>query len=138
MWCNHKYTSLVNQALTTRTSRSGWRLLHEAERIELKASPYVITDFLPYMSATRTDTWTGWLPAPGSDGQPFGDSWRQLQVLQPGKKASSHYAGAAWVIVFLVGVTALVLGIGYYRRRREEHQPFELPATPGDPEAATG
>jgi ABC-type transport system substrate-binding protein len=138
MWCNKKYTALVNQALVTKDFKQRTALLHQAERIELKASPYMITDFSPYLSATRTDTWTNWQPAPGADGQPFGDSWVQLQMLQPGKKSGSHYAGAAWVIVFFVGVTALVLGVGYYRRRREEHQPFELPAGPGDPKAAAG
>ena len=89
------------------------------------------------MVATRTDTWTNWQLSPSDGGQPFGFSWVQLQLLEPGKKASSSYAGTTWVIAFLVGVTALVVGIGYYRRRREEHQPFELPPA-GDPKAATG
>ena len=54
----------------------------------------------------------------------------QLQLLQPGKKASSNYAGTFWVIVFMIGVTALVAGAAIVRRRREERQPFELPEPP--------
>lgn len=137
MWCNHKYTALTKEALTTRDFKKRVDLLHQAERIELAQSPYVIVDFGPYMSATRTDTWTNWQLSPSDGGQPFGFSWVQLQLLEPGKKASSTYAGTTWVIAFMVGATALVVGIGYYRRRREEHQPFELPPA-GDPKAATG
>ena len=138
MWCNHKYTALTKQALTTRDFKKRVDLLHQAERIELAQSPYVIVDFGPYMVATRTDTWTHWVLSPSGNGQPFGFSWVQLQELQPGHKASSNYAGTTWVIAFLVGVTVLVLGVGWYRRRREEHQPFELPPSTSDPKAATG
>ena len=56
------------------------------------------------------------------------------QSIEPGAKASTSYAGTPWVIAFLVGTTALVGAVGYVRRRREERQPFELPA-PGAPGA---
>ena len=102
-------------------------LLHQAERIELAASPYIIYDFGPYMSVTRTDTWTNYQSSPQPIGQPFGVSWIQLQLIEPGAKASTSYAGTPWVIAFMVGTTALVGTVGYVRRRREERQPFELP-----------
>ena len=86
------------------------------------------------MSVTRTDTWTNYQPSPQPVGQPFGVSWIQLQLIEPGAKASTSYAGTPWVIAFLVGTTALVGAVGYVRRRREERQPFELPA-PGAPGA---
>ena len=34
-------------------------MLHEAEKLELEASPYVVYAYTPYISVTRTDTWTG-------------------------------------------------------------------------------
>ncbi len=135
MWCNHKYTKLVNEAGSTKNFKHRVALLHQAEKIELAQSPYVIVDFGPYMVATRTDTWTNWALSPTNGGQPFGFSWVQLQEILPGQKASSNYKGTAYVIAFMVGVTALVVGVGWYRRRREEHQPFELPP-PGEPKAA--
>ena len=59
-------------------------------------------------------------------------SWIQLQLIEPGAKASTSYAGTTWVIAFLVGTTALIGTIGYVRRRREERQPFELPEPASD------
>ncbi|HEU0192813.1 MAG TPA: hypothetical protein VFQ71_01360, partial [Gaiellales bacterium] len=132
-WCNRRYTALTKAALTEPDFQKRVDLLHKAEAMELRASPYIITQFTPYLSVTRTDTWTNYQPSPGAGGQPFGWSWIQLQLLQPGKKASTNYAGTAYVIAFMVGTLALVLGVGYWRRYREEHEQFELP-----PEAAPG
>jgi peptide/nickel transport system substrate-binding protein len=136
-WCDPKYTALTKKALTQKNFKQRVATLHAAEKLELAASPYVITDFGVYLVATRTDTWTNWQLSPTDGGQPFGFSWVQLQLLKPGHKASSSYAGTTYVIAFLVGVTALVFGIGYWKRRREEHQPFELPPS-SEPKAATG
>jgi peptide/nickel transport system substrate-binding protein len=132
-WCNEKFTRLANEALAEPNFKKRVALLHEAERIELEASPYIVYSFTPSLSVTRMDTWTGWRPEPGANGQPFGWSWAQLQLVQPGKKAGSNYAGTFWVIVFMIGATALVVGVGIARRRREEHQPFELPEQPQPP-----
>jgi len=132
-WCNRRYTKLTKEALTQPDFKKRVDLLHTAEAMELRASPYIITQFTPYLSVTRTDTWTNYQPSPGAGGQPFGWSWIQLQLLQPGKKASTNYAGTAYVIAFMVGTLALVVGVGFWRRYREEHQPFELP-----PEAVPG
>jgi peptide/nickel transport system substrate-binding protein len=126
-WCNRRYTRLTKEALTQPDFKKRVDLLHQAEAMELRASPYIITQFTPYLSVTRTDTWTNYQPSPGAGGQPFGWSWIQLQLLQPGKKASTNYAGTAYVIAFMVGTLMLVLGVGFWRRHREEHQPFELP-----------
>ena len=129
-WCNQRFTDLASKALAEPNFKKRVAMLHEAERLELEASPYIVYSFTPSLSVTRMDTWTGWRPQPGADGQPFGWSWLQLQLLQPGKKASSNYAGTFWVIVFMIGVTALVAGAAIVRRRREERQPFELPEPP--------
>ena len=80
-------------------------MLHEAEKLELEASPYLVYAYTPYLSVTRTDTWTGYSPPPSGDGQPFGMNWLQLQLILPGKKASSSYAGTPWVITFMVAVS---------------------------------
>ncbi len=137
MWCNHQFTKLSQQALRTKDFKKRVALLHQAEEIELRELPYVITDYSPYLETTRTDTWTNWQPSPTVGGQPFGYSWMQLQLIQPGKKASSNYAGATWVIIFFIGVAAVVWAIGYYRRRREERQPFELPPSGSEAHPAT-
>ncbi|HEY7257956.1 MAG TPA: ABC transporter substrate-binding protein [Gaiellales bacterium] len=132
-WCDQRYTDLTKQALSEPDQKKRVNLLHQAERIELAASPYIIYDFGPYLSVTRTDTWTNYQPSPQPVGQPFGTSWLQLQLIEPGQKASTSYAGTPWVIAFMVGTTAVVLLVGYLRRRREERQPLELPEP-----AATG
>ncbi len=129
-WCNQRFTDLASRALAEPNFKKRVAMLQEAERLELEASPYIVYSFTPSLSVTRMDTWTGWRPQPGADGQPFGWSWLQLQLLQPGQKASSNYAGTLWVIVFMIGVTALVVGAAMIRHRREERQPFELPEPP--------
>jgi peptide/nickel transport system substrate-binding protein len=126
-WCNKRYTQLTKQALTEPDFKKRVDLLHQAERIELTELPYIITNFGPYMVVTRTDTWTNWQASPAGNGQPFGFSSVQLQMLQPGAKASSSYAGTPLVVAVFVATGALLTGIGWYRRRREERQPFEVP-----------
>ncbi len=135
-WCNHTFSKLTSEALTETDFKKRVELLHEAEKIELEQSPYVIYAYTPYISVTRTDTWKNYQPTPttvdGKEGQPFGESWAQLQLVQPGRRTGNNYAGTAWVIAFMTGVVVVLVAIGWYRRRREEHQPFELP--PASPE----
>jgi peptide/nickel transport system substrate-binding protein len=130
-WCNPKFDKLAKEALAEPDFHKRVDMLHQAEKLELEASPYIIYAYSPYVSVTRTDTWHGYQPSPSDGGQPFGMSWEQLQLLTPGQKAGSNYAGTAWVIAFLVGISGLVLALGWWRRRREEHQPFE--DAPGEP-----
>jgi peptide/nickel transport system substrate-binding protein len=129
-WCDKRYTDLTKRALTEPDFKKRIDLLHQAERIELAASPYIITQFGGYLTVTRTDTWTNWQSSPSPVGQPFGVSWLQLQLLEPGAKAGTSYAGTPYVIALMVGITALVGAIGAIRRRREERQPLERPDPP--------
>jgi hypothetical protein len=89
---------LTKKALTQPDFQKRVDLLHQAERIALTESRYVVTQFTPYLSVTRTDTWTNYQPSPQPDGQPFGISWVQLQGLEAGGKSSSSAvrAASAW------------------------------------------
>ena len=107
--------------------------MHEAERIVLRDSPYLILvhDSLIYL--TRTDTWTGYVPSPEPDGAPFSTSWLQLQIIEPGQAASSSYAGAPIALDrarLLCVVAAFVTS--RWRRRKEESGPLELAPVEGD------
>ncbi len=101
--------------------------MHEAERIVLRDSPYLILVHDAIIYLTRTDTWTGYLPSPAPDGAPFSTSWLQLQLLEPGQAASNSYAGAPVVLLgLLVGVVAVVVS-SRWRRKREESGPSSSP-----------
>ena len=101
--------------------------LGQAERIALKDSPYVILIHDGIVYVHRTDTWKGYIRQPAPDGDPYGNSWLQMVMLEPGEKASTSYSGAPAALVFLLAGVVLVFAFGWWRRRREESGPRELP-----------
>jgi peptide/nickel transport system substrate-binding protein len=125
MWCNQRYTALTNEALQERNFHKRVALLHEAEKLELYYSPYVLTVYSPYIFVTRTDTWHGYRRSPAGFGWPFGMSWEQLQLIQPGRPVTDHYLGAPIVVLGAAALTGLFVGLGRLRRRRLERMPLE-------------
>ena len=134
MWCDQRYTELTKQALTEPDFKKRVDLLHQAERIELAASPYIIYDFGPYLSVTRTDTWTNWRPSPGSRRPAVRRELDPAPAAQPGREGEHelrrHDLGDR---LPGRGRRRSSSSVGYIRRRREERQPFELPAPTGRP-----
>ena len=125
-YCNPKFDKLSQEALAETDFDRRVELLHQAEKIALEESPYVFLTFQNSPYVTRNDTWTNYQPTPKVDGNPFSISWSQLQFLEPGKKASTSYAGApAALIVLLVGIAA-VFAYAWLRRWREARQPLEV------------
>ena len=99
-----EYTALTKAALHEKDfRRSGSICCTRPSRSSSPHRPTSSTTYRPYMSVTRTDTWTNYQPSPQPIGQPFGVSWMQLQLIEPGDKASTSYAGTPWVIAFMVG-----------------------------------
>jgi peptide/nickel transport system substrate-binding protein len=138
-WCNPEFSKLTADALHERNFLKRVDMLHEAEKLELEASPYIVYAYTPYISVTRTDTWTGYTPSPQPGGQPFGMNWLQLQLIVPGDEISSSYAGTGYVITFMVVITLLVVAVSRWQRWREEREPFERgseQAEPSNPEPA--
>ena len=136
-WCNPEFSKLTADALHEKNFQKRVDMLHEAEKLELEASPYVVYAYTPYISVTRTDTWTDYTPSPQPGGQPFGMNWLQLQLIVPGDEISSNYAGT--------GVRDRVHGrrsrcwwsaISRWQRWREEREPFELRHRAADAVAA--
>jgi peptide/nickel transport system substrate-binding protein len=126
-YCNpDEYDPLPAQALRELDFDRRVELMHEAERIILRDSPYIILVHDAQIQVTRTDTWTGYRTMPDPNGYPFSGSWLQLQILQPGRAASANYAGAPAVIAGLFVGVALVFAASRWRRRREESGPLEL------------
>ena len=63
-WCDQKYTALTKAALTETDPKKRVDLLHRPSGSSSPPSPYIIYDFGPYLSVTRTDTWTNYQPSP--------------------------------------------------------------------------
>jgi peptide/nickel transport system substrate-binding protein len=130
-YCNPEYDPLPGRALQTLDFDERVAILHEAEKMILRDSPYLILVHDNDIEVTRNDTWTGYHPSPEPNGYPFLTSWLQLQMLEPGEAASPSYAGAPAVILIIsVGVIAVFLA-SRWRRHREETGPLEL--APGEP-----
>jgi len=126
-YCNpEEYDPLPKAALRELDFERRVELMHEAERIVLRDSPYLILVHNAQIQVTRTDTWTGYAPQPEPNGFPFSASWLQLQILEPGEAASTDYAGAAFSIVGLLAGIVIVVAASRWRRRREESGPLEL------------
>jgi peptide/nickel transport system substrate-binding protein len=131
-YCNpDEYDPLPTRALQSLDFEERVDLMHQAERIVLRDSPYLILVHDAVIQVTRTDTWTGYRPSPQDNGYPFSTSWLQLQLIEPGQAASASYAGAPAVIIGLAVGVAVVVAMSRWRRRREESGPLEL-----SPEAA--
>jgi peptide/nickel transport system substrate-binding protein len=125
-YCNPEYDELALGALSELDPQKRLDMMHEAERIALRDSPYVILIHDGIVYVHRNDTWTGYIRQPDPDGDPFGNSWLQMTLLEPGEKASTSYSGAPAALVFLLGGVVLVFGFGWWRRRREESGPKEI------------
>jgi peptide/nickel transport system substrate-binding protein len=125
-YCNPEYDELALGALSELDPQKRLDMMHEAERIALRDSPYVILIHDGIVYVHRTDTWKGYIRQPEPDGDPYGNSWLQMLLLEPGEKASTSYSGAPAALVFLLGGVVLVFGFGWWRRRREESGPKEL------------
>lgn len=126
-YCNpEEYDPLPRQALRELNFERRVELMHEAERIILRDSPYLFLVHDAYVMVTRSDTWTGYHAMPEPDGFPFSASWLQLQLLEPGTAASANYAGAPAVLAGLGLGLAVAFIASRWRRRREESGPLEL------------
>jgi peptide/nickel transport system substrate-binding protein len=132
-YCNpEEYDPLPDSALRSLDFQERVDLMHEAERVVLRDSPYLILVHDSTIYLTRTDTWTGYVPSPEPDGAPFSTSWLQLQIIEPGQAASSSYAGAP---IALTGLALCVLAAfltSRWRRRKDESGPLELAPPDGD------
>ena len=87
-WCNPEFSKLTAEALHEKNFQKRVDMLHEAEKLELEASPYVVYAYTPYISVTRTDTWTGYTPSPQPGGQPFGDELAAAAADRAGRRRS--------------------------------------------------
>jgi peptide/nickel transport system substrate-binding protein len=125
-YCNPEYDPLPQQALRSLDFDERVELMHEAERIMLEDSPYIILVHNNDIQVTRTDTWTGYRPSPEPNGYPFLTSWLQFSLLEPGQRATANYSGAPAVIVGLfLGVVAIFV-TSRWHRRREDSGPLEV------------
>ncbi len=130
-YCNpDEYDPLPAEALRTLDFDERVDLMHQAERIVLRDSPYIILVHDATVQVTRTDTWTGYVPSPEPNGFPFSTSWLQLQILEPGQAASNDYSGAPIVLAALAAGVAAAFGASRWRRRREESGPLETAESP--------
>jgi peptide/nickel transport system substrate-binding protein len=127
-YCNpDEYDPLPTRALQELDFDERVDLLHQAERVVLRDTPYIILVHNNDIAVTRNDTWTGYHPSPEPNGYPVHTSWLQLSLLEPGQKASAAYAGAPAVLVVLfLGIVAAV-ATSFWRRHKEETGPLELP-----------
>jgi hypothetical protein len=105
--------------------------MHEAERVMLEDSPYIILVHNNDIQVTRTDTWTGYRPSPDPKGYPFLTSWLQLLLLEPGQRATTNYSGAPAVIIGLFAGIVVIWLVARWRRRREESGPLEIEPAAG-------
>lgn len=126
-FCNAEYDRISMASVGEIDESKRLQLMHDAERIALVESPYVILvhDGITYVH--RNDTWTGYIRQPAPDGDPYANSWVQLTSLKAGEKASTAYAGAPVAIAVLAAAAVGALAFGQLRRRREEQGPLELP-----------
>lgn len=130
-YCNpDEYDPLPEAALRETDFDRRVELMHEAERIILRDSPYIFLVHDASILVTRTDTWKGYAQQPEGNGYPFSASWLQLQLLQAGRAADSDYAGAPVMIAGLFAGIAIVIVVSRWRHRREESGPLESPPTP--------
>jgi peptide/nickel transport system substrate-binding protein len=137
-YCNPEYDEAALGALTELDPQRRVELIHEAERIALKESPYVILVHDGIVYVHRNDTWTNYIRQPAPDGDPYGNSWLQMVLLEPGEKASTNYSGAPFAMGLLFAGVAAVVGFSFWRRRREDSGPRELPEPTGTPTPARG
>ena len=133
-WCDKRYTDLTNRRSPSQPQEAGRPAAPgRADRARRVALHHLRLRALPLGDADRH---LDELPALAAAHRPA--VRRELDPApahQPRSEAGTSYAGTTWVIAFLVGTTALIVSVGYIRRRREERQPFELPA-PTAPRAA--
>lgn len=128
-YCNPAYDKPSKASRSELDSKKRLALMHDAERIALEELPYIIVVHDAIVYVHRTDTWTGYARQPAPDGDPYGNSWLQLQRLKAGKAASTSYGGAPVVLIGLALGVVAVFAFSYWRRRREESGPLELPET---------
>jgi peptide/nickel transport system substrate-binding protein len=126
-YCNPRYDGPSKAARQTLQPAKRRQLMHQAERIALEELPYIILVHDAIVYVHRNDTWKGYVRQPAPEGDPWGNSWLQLQLLQAGKAASTNYAGAPAVLVGLGVAVVGVFAFSYWRRRREDSGPLELP-----------
>ena len=137
-YCNpEEYDPLPAQALSSLDFQERVDLMHQAERIILRDSPYIFLVHDASIQLTRTDTWTGYRPSPEPDGSPFSTSWLQLQLLEPGTAATTNYSGAPFVLIGMGIFLVAVVAVSRMNRRRDESGPLELapldaPVIPGE------
>ena len=108
-------------------------MLHQAEKLELEASPYVVYAYTPYISVTRTDTWTQLHSRRRSRRRPaVRDELAAAAADRAGRQdLGSNYAGTG-LGDHLPGRRSRCWwsAIGRWRRRREEREPFERARRP--------
>ena len=138
-YCNPEYDELSLGALSELDPQKRLDMMHDAERIALEESPYVILVHDGIVYVHRNDTWTGYIRQPAPDGDPYGNSWLQMTRLVPGEKASTSYSGGPAALLILLACVLAVFGYSWWRRRREDSGPRELPEErPGPPAPAGG
>jgi peptide/nickel transport system substrate-binding protein len=73
--------------------------VQEAARIELEDLPYLPLVHLNAIDVIRRDTWHGWRPSPGANGEPLFQTATQLLALRPGPAPVAGAGGPATVTV---------------------------------------
>ncbi len=68
--------------------------VQKAEAIELGDLPYLPLVHLNAVELNRTDTWHGWLPAPGSSGRPLWEVAQQILALKAGPAPATAPTGS--------------------------------------------
>ena len=82
-------------ARTAATPEATVAAVRKAEAIELRDLPYLPLVHLNAVELNRTDTWHGWLPAPGAAGRPLFEVSQQILALKPGPAPAAVNPGTA-------------------------------------------
>jgi peptide/nickel transport system substrate-binding protein len=85
-------TALIG-ARTAKTPEETVAAVRKAEAIALGDLPYLPLVHLNAVELNRTDTWHGWLPAPGSAGRPLFEVAQQIFALKPGPAPATATSG---------------------------------------------
>ena len=90
---NKAYDTALIGARTATTPEQTVAAVRKAEAISLADLPYLPLVHLNAVELNRTDTWHGWLPAPGAAGRPLFEVAQQILALKAGPAPAAVSAG---------------------------------------------
>jgi peptide/nickel transport system substrate-binding protein len=125
-YCNPEYDKLYQEQLGQTDADARWDIVHQMQKMFYEDSPYAVMWYQPWLSAWRSDRFTGYIPQPQPNGDPLeqwggiSEVWLSLRPVAGaaggGSTETKGISPAVWAI--LAGLLILIVAIVLIRRRR--------------------